>query len=311
MFVVFDLDGTLADISHRLHFIQGGKRDWDSFFKACVDDVEVTNVIEALCAHSFAGHKVEIWSARSDVVRDETKQWLDSIGISPELLVHMRAEGDTTPDVELKRSWLHALAPDERPNVVYDDRQSVVDMWREEGVSCFQVTANWEADKNKIVWGENPPELNLLIGPSGAGKTTFADFAGKDTVLSSDDMRIRLTGGIKDQSRNDDVFYAMRKLALANLECGISVVIDATNLRRRDRMAFVKNVPAGVSINYILIDRPLAHKVADGGWRNDVIMHDGKSLIESHHERFKSCVKHALQGDGIPSINVHDYREAA
>jgi phosphoglycolate phosphatase-like HAD superfamily hydrolase len=37
--VIFDLDGTLCDISHRLHFIENGNKDWDGFYAACPDDV--------------------------------------------------------------------------------------------------------------------------------------------------------------------------------------------------------------------------------------------------------------------------------
>lgn len=37
MFVIFDLDGTLALNEHRQHFVQRevGKKDWRSFFAAC------------------------------------------------------------------------------------------------------------------------------------------------------------------------------------------------------------------------------------------------------------------------------------
>ena len=45
MFVVFDLDGTLALNEHRRHFIEGGypsnkmfKKDWDAFFEAVAGD---------------------------------------------------------------------------------------------------------------------------------------------------------------------------------------------------------------------------------------------------------------------------------
>lgn len=32
---VFDIDGTLADLTHRLHHIQKQPKDWDAFFDAC------------------------------------------------------------------------------------------------------------------------------------------------------------------------------------------------------------------------------------------------------------------------------------
>lgn len=35
MIYIFDLDGTVADLTHRLHFITGETKDWDGFHGAC------------------------------------------------------------------------------------------------------------------------------------------------------------------------------------------------------------------------------------------------------------------------------------
>src|SRR5690606_35310570 len=132
-----------------------------------------------------AGHKVRIWSARSDVVRAETEQWLSDMGIDPCYLQHMRAAGDNTPDATLKRHWLNQER--ERPDPVYDDRQRVVDMWRAEGIPCFQVVANWEDEGRVIAHDGNGPLLTLMVGPAGAGKTTYAK--GLPGYISSDKVR--------------------------------------------------------------------------------------------------------------------------
>ena len=124
---IFDLDGTIADIGHRVHFVRGGNKDWESFFAGCVADTPNWPVVRAFDAHIMADHTVEIWSARSDIVRPETEAWLQlAAGIDPAYLTHMRSAGDNTPDVELKRYWLHQLHESERPDIVYDDRQRVV-----------------------------------------------------------------------------------------------------------------------------------------------------------------------------------------
>ncbi|MCU9931062.1 hypothetical protein OFL77_27400, partial [Escherichia coli] len=81
-------------------------------------------------------------------VRAETEAWLTEVaGIPHRYLTHMRAAGDNTADVVLKRHW---LTQGDAPDVVYDDRQRVVDMWRAEGIACFQVAANWESDARII-----------------------------------------------------------------------------------------------------------------------------------------------------------------
>ena len=134
--IVFDLDGTLADVEHRRHHIQKPNRRWDAFFAACVDDAPVAAVILAFRAHEAAGHRIEVWSGRSDAVRAETEDWLTRHGLAPARLL-MRPARDSTPDDQLKEGWLDEADP--APALVYDDRNKVVAMWRRRGVPCFQV----------------------------------------------------------------------------------------------------------------------------------------------------------------------------
>jgi hypothetical protein len=46
-----------------------------------------------------------------------------------------------TPDDVLKRQWFDAMLRDDRERLVatFDDRDRVVKMWRDAGVTCFQV----------------------------------------------------------------------------------------------------------------------------------------------------------------------------
>lgn len=296
MNVIFDLDGTLANIDHRTHFVRGGNRDWDSFFRECVNDLAVPHVVETFHAHVESGHRVRIWSGRSDVVRAETERWLDEATIDPCYLEHMRADGDNAPDVELKRYWLQQTA--HRPDLVYDDRQRVVDMWRDEGVPCFQVVANWEAPK--VTAPICDPLLTIMVGPSGAGKSRWC-IGGKD-VVSSDELRAEYCADFTDQSRNDDVFAALHRIAKARLDSGLPVTIDATNLRRRDRLACVALAPVGAGVRYVVIDRPLADKLATRGWRSE-------ALVQKHHERMQSVLRDVLAGDGLPQVTVVDARD--
>lgn len=126
MFVVFDLDGTIANHNHRLHFVSGDNRDWESFFAGCVDDKPNSYVIATLNAHLGSGHRIEIWSGRSAVVEIQTREWLKRNGIEPDLLTHMRPIDDWSDDDILKENWL--LGCGERPCIVYEDRDVVVNM---------------------------------------------------------------------------------------------------------------------------------------------------------------------------------------
>jgi hypothetical protein len=123
--ILCDLDGTLADASHRLHHINKTKP-----CKACNGRkwVETTG-------------PVQLWivTGRSDEVADETIAWLnDHVGHIDRLI--MRKAGDHTPDHQLKKSWLQdGTIPKERVFCVFEDRSSVVKMWRSEGLVCYQV----------------------------------------------------------------------------------------------------------------------------------------------------------------------------
>jgi hypothetical protein len=151
---IFDLDGTLALIDHRRHFVEGPDKDWRSFFAACVDDAPNMPVIRTLQALRRSGAEVWIWSGRSDEVKAQTVKWLQHHGCfgfptdvlwawpfgAPERF-RMRKAGDYRADVSLKSDWLSEMEPPEydRLTAVFDDRDSVVKMWRDAGVPCFQV----------------------------------------------------------------------------------------------------------------------------------------------------------------------------
>jgi hypothetical protein len=177
--IICDIDGTIANVQHRLHFIKnpdGTKKsykdtDWDSFHKECINDEPYEDVIEVV--HSLVlGHgngcnvcgaverEVYFFSGRNDSVRSETAQWLEKhvpITLSwsdyeqylgagePEEWqqhLHMRSEGDRRPDTVVKLEMLMSLGltPDD-VLCILDDRQAVVDMWRENGFRVMQVDA--------------------------------------------------------------------------------------------------------------------------------------------------------------------------
>lgn len=136
---IFDLDGTLADIEHRLHFIARKPKRWDRFFRACVDDAPNAPLIELAQTLHGSGWEIWIWSGRSDAVRTQTEAWLAThVGIEAPL--RMRRDGDHQADVTLKESWLLALKPADRARLrfIVDDRASVVAMWRSHGLTCLQ-----------------------------------------------------------------------------------------------------------------------------------------------------------------------------
>ena len=144
MFIVFDLDDTLADNAHR-HHILADKKDheideetWSTFFDACNHDVPVPQIIAICTSLIFGGHKIEIWTGRTEAVRAKTDAWLQSN--LPYFLkinaLRMRAVDDFRSDTEVKGQWVKEHG---KPDLVFDDRNKVVDWWRSIGVVCCQV----------------------------------------------------------------------------------------------------------------------------------------------------------------------------
>ena len=147
--IICDLDGTLADLTHRLHHIKGGKKDWDAFHAQCVNDKPHEDVIEIVdtfrvgsCGCGYPPKDLYILSGRNEVVRDETEWWLEDNTPFVDAVLAMRKANDRRPDTEVKRDMVRelGLTPD-NTLCVFDDRQCVVDMWREMGFRCLQVQA--------------------------------------------------------------------------------------------------------------------------------------------------------------------------
>jgi phosphoglycolate phosphatase-like HAD superfamily hydrolase len=135
---IFDIDGTLADVSHRLHLIATKPKKWDAFFAASADDRAIAHICD-LARHLSKVATVIFVSGRSDAVRVETEEWLErETGVRGPL--YMRRAHDRRPDYIVKAELLdHILEEGYRPIMAFDDRDQVVKMWRAKGVPCAQV----------------------------------------------------------------------------------------------------------------------------------------------------------------------------
>lgn len=141
--IVIDFDGTLSDLTHRLHFIKGdGPKNWDHFFDSCIYDLRNEWCANLMNSLKQAGYKVLIVSGRPERCRKLSEIWLLQAEIAYDELVLVRKDGNHAPDDLLKEQWLKSYGA-ENIEFVVDDRQRVVDMWRRNGVVCLQCNA-WE-----------------------------------------------------------------------------------------------------------------------------------------------------------------------
>lgn len=136
--IIVDLDGTLADVSHRLkHVRKGMRKDWKSFFAEMHLDPLNVWCRELMVAMKNAGFRVAIVSGRPDDYRDVIERWLQEHDV-PYDAIHLRRGGDFRADNIVKREILYANFNKDDVLFVVDDRPSVVQMWRQEGLVCLQ-----------------------------------------------------------------------------------------------------------------------------------------------------------------------------
>lgn len=128
---IVDVDGTLA--------LLDGRDPYETV--ALGDDLPnqpVIQVVRALAHHPDVDAIVVV-SGRQEHSRKVTLDWLEDHGI-PFNELHMRPTGDNRPDQMIKEEILDVqLLPRYEVVGVLDDRQKVVDMWRRNGLTCFQV----------------------------------------------------------------------------------------------------------------------------------------------------------------------------
>lgn len=318
--IICDIDGTVADLQHRLHFIDE-KKDWGSFFANVKDDKPIEEIIEVI-------HRLEtstniiFMSGRSESCREDTIHWLTKniyFGISMSKNfwnnhLYMRPENNSEPDYKIKKILLEKARKDGwEPWLAIDDRKSIVDLWRSEGIMTFHCAPGDVCPKKIDKTGEEL--LHIMVGPSGAGKSSFLSYnflfdmppLTDHDVVSSDQIRQNLFGDFRSQENNDAVFEALHDIVRTRLSHGLTTWVDATNLRRKDRMEVARLVPDGVRAVYHVIDRPLEEKLRDGGWRLEVDI-KGKNLVEYHHQRMQSCLPDILKGDDLEYVRVEDHR---
>lgn len=139
-FLVVDIDGTCSDLTHRLHHIQGSKKDWDAFHDEVGNDASHADIRLIVWALRHAADIIYM-SGRMERCRKDTVYWLAKHGF-PTAKLYMRADGDFRQDYIVKSEWADRLGlSSDNVFCVLDDRQQVVDMWRSRGIRVLQVAS--------------------------------------------------------------------------------------------------------------------------------------------------------------------------
>lgn len=137
--IVCDIDGTVCDISHRLHFARSDPKDWKSFFAAIPQDKlreDIMHKVSQLAVDENA--RIIFVSARPETYRKETEEWLTFNYCTHNTLI-MREAHDKRPDTDVKGDIYEKYLKKLNIIKVFDDRPSVIRMWREKGLEVEDV----------------------------------------------------------------------------------------------------------------------------------------------------------------------------
>lgn len=133
--ILVDIDGTIA-----LHDpeIRG---PYDTDFQKLIQDYPNKPVIEAIRCLWEKGYKIIYITARDSLGEDATREWL-RLFAPPYINLYMRKHNDFRKDDLVKKEiYEKKIANYHNVLCVFDDRSQVVDMWRELGLTCFQVAS--------------------------------------------------------------------------------------------------------------------------------------------------------------------------
>lgn len=162
--------------------------------------------------------------------------------------------------------------------------------------------------------------LFIMRGASCSGKDTFINQTFGEScphVISSDDMRVKLTGDVSKQDYNTRVFELMEEFVKTRVLNGADyTVINATNLRMKDTRRFIelgKELKSRMVMISIappapteLIKRAEAREL-EGGLRTP----DG--VLYKHYERYENCKKaflnEATYNDLFQFIEINQEQE--
>ena len=139
--VVFDIDGTLANIDHRVHYVESKPANWKAFADNVYYDTPVEYVIELLEFYEkIKKYAIVVLTGRegTEKQQDDTVKWLYDNDIEPDLFI-MRPEGNYDCDTIIKKNMMVEVEKNYEVHCIFDDRPKVVRMWRDAGYYTFCV----------------------------------------------------------------------------------------------------------------------------------------------------------------------------
>ena len=136
--ILVDIDGTLADVEHRVHHVQAKTKDWKAFNDGMIHDELNHWCADLIKAMKKEAYKIVFITGRGESYREPTVDWMNKNKIEYDELF-MRPKADRREDFEVKKElYENSIKEQYKVLFVVEDRASVVKMWRELGLVCLQ-----------------------------------------------------------------------------------------------------------------------------------------------------------------------------
>lgn len=136
--IIVDFDGTLSDTKHREHFVLSRPKQWQNFFQAADKDPLHQWCKDIILAMHQQGHAILILTGRPESMRELSLKWLSEHQIPFDKLF-MRESDDFRDDPVIKwEIYNKSIKPEYNTLFILEDRKRVVEMWREQGLTCLQ-----------------------------------------------------------------------------------------------------------------------------------------------------------------------------
>ena len=139
---VIDIDGVLADVRHRLKYLEQRPKNWGAFFRAAPKDPPLRTGLETVARLAEVCEIVYL-SGRPEHCRRDTLEWFERHGL-PEGELHLRPRDDYRPARQYKVHVLRRLARRAPVAVLVDDDDAVLASAREAGFDVLPAT--WMGD---------------------------------------------------------------------------------------------------------------------------------------------------------------------
>ncbi len=125
--LLVDIDGVVADVTHRQRHLEGSTRDWMSFFAEAADDAPIEAGIAAVQQAAEDGREIVYVTGRPERLRGVTERWLRDAGlpVDRDHLV-MRGDRDRRPAARFKLEVVRRLDRECGVDDMWDDDEAVV-----------------------------------------------------------------------------------------------------------------------------------------------------------------------------------------